>query len=116
MKPSMVMTNVDYSYNGTNYRFIPKGNGYYMVDTNRDNARVASVYPTAQKGYYIFTQNGINSFGYFTTNGDFAVESYDPTSDAILNNVYKVKVDNTAKMKKNNIKKDKMKMKKAKMK
>lgn len=113
MRPTTVSTDVDYNYDGISYRFTPYGKGYYLVDSTKDNAKVARLYPTSQKGYYIYTQDGKNSFGYFNAEGDFVVESYDPDNDGVMNYIYKIDVDKNMKKK---MKKDKMKMKKDKMK
>jgi len=111
MKPTSVSTNVDYNYNGINYRFTPHKDGFYLVDNKQ--AKVARLSPTSQEGYYIYTKKGNNSFGYFNADGDFVVESFDPDNDGVMNYVYKIKVDETMKKK---MKEDKMKMKKDKMK
>lgn len=116
MTPTTVSTDVDYDYDGLSYRFVPEKRGFYIVDRKNDNARVARLYPTSQKGYYIYTKEGNSSFGYFNADGDFVVESYDPDNDGVMNYVYKIKVDDAMKMKKDKMKKDKMKMKKEKMK
>ncbi len=116
MKPTKVVTDVDYSNNGKNYRFMPKKDGYYMVDANKKDVEVARLYPTSQKGYYIYTKDGNSSIGYFNTNGDFMVESYNPENDSVMNYVYKIKMDDATKMKKKKDKMKKQKMKKDKMK
>ncbi|RDK85382.1 hypothetical protein [Marinirhabdus gelatinilytica] len=112
MQPTSVSTNVDYYNDGISYRFVPEKTGYYIVDTRSQKERVARLYPTSQKGYYIYTQDGTSSFGYFNADGDFVVESYDPDNDGVMNYVYKIKMDDNMKMKK----KKKKRMKKEKMK
>ncbi|WP_432410342.1 hypothetical protein [Rasiella sp. SM2506] len=113
MSPATVTTDIDYNYNGLSYRFVPENKGYSIVDRKNDNVKVARLYPTSQKGYYIYTQEDTSSFGYFNADGDFVVESYDPDNDGVMNYVYKIKIDENTK---NKMKKDKMKMKKDKMK
>lgn len=109
MKPTTIMTDVDYSYGGVNYRFMPEKDGYYIVNTNNKNAKVARLYPSTQKGYYIYSQEGNNSFGYFNADGDLVIESYDPDNDGVMNYIYKVKNDKKMKKNKMKMKKDKMK-------
>jgi len=114
MMPVEVDRDVDYAYNGITYRFVPQETGYYIVDSNNKNERVARLYPTSQQGYYIYTQDNQSSFGYFNEDGDFVVESYDPDGDGVSNYVYKIKMNDT-KIKGKKMEQKKM-MKKNKMK
>lgn len=111
MKPSKVNTNVDYYNDGVAYRFVPEKTGYYIMSNNgTTKKKVARLYPTSQKGYYIYTKDANRSFGYFNADGDFVVESYDPDNDGVMNYIYKIKMDDDAKMKlKKKMKKEKMK-------
>lgn len=111
MEPTNISTDVDYYNDGKVYRFMPEETGYYIVTKGDMNKRVARLYPTSQEGYYIYTKNNNSSFGYFNADGDFVVESYDPDNDGVMNYVYKIKMDKETKMKmkKGNMKKEKMK-------
>lgn len=93
--PTKVQTDVTYKSKGHNYMFENEANGYKMLDT-KDGEKVdfARLRPTSQKGYYIMSQKGENSFGYFNEDGHFVVESYNPTTDAIEKTVYKIEVKN----------------------
>ncbi|MDX1461662.1 MAG: hypothetical protein R3359_01295 [Marinirhabdus sp.] len=111
MEPTKVNTDVDYYNEGTTYRFMPEKSGYYVVNSEERDVKVARLYPTSQKGYYLYTEDGTNSFGYFNEDGDFVVESYDPDNDGVMNYVYKIRMDDDTKkmLKKNDkMKKDKM--------
>lgn len=57
--------------------------------------------PTSQNGYYIMSQDGKSSFGYFNAEGNFVVERYDPKTDAITSEIYRLNM-------KSDLTKDKM--------
>jgi len=114
MKPAEVMTDVDYMNNGVTYRFLPAKTGFQIVDVKKENAEVARLYPTSQKGYYIYQEESKNSFGYFNEDGDFVVERYDADGDGLANYIYKIDMNDKEMM--NEEKMDKKKMKKNKMK
>lgn len=106
MRPVNTSTDVDYYNDGVMYRFVPQDQGYYIVNTKTNNKKFARVFPTSQKGYYIYSENGNNAFGYFNEDGDFVIESYDPDGDGVMNYVYKLNIDEDTKKK---MMKDKMK-------
>ncbi|MDC7993637.1 hypothetical protein [Altibacter sp. HG106] len=108
MTPSNVNTDVDYSYGGDTYRFQTADTGYTIMTGENGETNYARIRPSSQKGYYIVTQDGNNSMGYFNSDGDFVVESYDPDNDGVMNYVYKIEYNDDMKMKKNKMKKDKM--------
>lgn len=91
MLPTKVNTDVDYDYDGVVYRFKPVKPGYAIVNLD-GNDQYARIYPSSQPGYYIYTRNGKNSFGYFNQDGDFVVEAYDPDNDGVMNYVYKIDI------------------------
>ncbi len=93
--PTKVQTDVTYKSNGREYIFENEANGYKMLDT-KDGEKIdfARLRPTSQKGYYIISQEGNSSFGYFNEDGNFVVESYSPATDAIEKTVYKIEVKN----------------------
>ena len=105
MKPIEVDTDVTYDYEGNRFKFLnQKDKEGYRLMTIKDNAtneQYAVIKPTSQNGYYIMSQDGKSSFGYFNTEGNFVVERYDAKTDAIVSEVYKLNV-------KNDMKKDKM--------
>lgn len=104
MKPLKVDTDVDYSYNGKRFKFLNQKdeNGYRLmtVKDNSTNEEYAIIKPTSQNGYYIMSQNGDTSFGYFNADGNFVVERYDPKTKSVKSDVYRLQNDN--------MKKDKM--------
>ncbi len=104
MKPLKVDTDVDYSYNGSRFKFLSQKdeNGYRLmtVKDNSTNEEYAIIKPTSQNGYYIMSQNGDTSFGYFNSDGNFVVERYDPKTKSVKSDVYRLQMDN--------MKKDKM--------
>ena len=67
MKPTTANVDVDYSYDGTTYRFVKKNNGYAIVDKANRDIQTARLYPTSQKGYYIYYDDKNSSFGYFNS-------------------------------------------------
>ncbi len=103
MLPAKVDTNVTYSNDGVNYKFESQKKGYRMMSNSADNASedYAVLRPSSQKGYYIMSQDGNSSFGYFNQNGNFVVESYDEASDSIVTTVYELQVKDKTVMKKN---------------
>lgn len=105
MKPTVVNTEVSYGFNGHRYKFLSqKDKDGYRLMTIKDNAtneEYAIIKPTSQNGYYIMSQDGKSSFGYFNAEGNFVVERYDPKLGAIVSDVYKLEM-------KSDLKKDKM--------
>lgn len=106
MQPSKINTSVDYGYEGNRFKFINQEDkdGYRMM-TVKDNAtqeEYAIIKPSSQNGYYIMSQNGKSSFGYFNADGNFVVERYDAKLDAVVSDVYKLD------MKQDSMKKNKM--------
>ncbi len=101
LSPVKVNTNVNYSNEGTNYTFQTAPVGYKMITTDAGSVKdYAIIRPSSQKGYYIMSQDGNSSFGYFNQNGDFVVERYDSKTDAIISTVYQLQVKETKMMKK----------------
>ena len=94
MTPVKVDTDVTYDYEGNRFQFLSqKDEEGYRLMTVKDNAtqdEYAIIKPTSQNGYYIYSQNGKSSFGYFNADGNFVVESYDPETDAIVSQIYKL--------------------------
>lgn len=92
MKPVSIDSDVTYGYDGNRFKFLSqKDTKGYRLMTVKDNAtqeEYAIIKPTSQNGYYIYSQNGKSSFGYFNEDGNFVVESYDPKTDAIVNQIY----------------------------
>ncbi len=95
--PKKVQTNVSYSSNEHNYMFENEANGYKIYDTKTgEKTDSAILRPTSQKGYYIMSQEGNSSFGYFNEDGDFVVESYNPATDAVEKTIYKMEIKSKA--------------------
>lgn len=97
MKPIEVDTDVNYGFEGNRFQFISQEDkeGYRLM-TVRDNAKqeeYAIIKPTSQNGYYILSKEGNSSFGYFNDDGNFVVERYDAKLDAIVNDVYKLEMN-----------------------
>lgn len=102
MLPTKVDTNVTYSNDGVDYSFEAQNKGFKMMsrDDVNNSEDFAILRPSSQKGYYIMSQDGVSSFGYFNQNGNFVVESYDETSDSIVTTVYELQVKDKKVMKK----------------
>ena len=94
LKPEVVSNELVYSYDGYRYKFLNQKDekGYRMmtVKDNQTNEDYAILKPTSQNGYYILSQEGKSSFGYFNSDGNFVVESYDPKTDAIISKEFKL--------------------------
>lgn len=94
MTPVEVDTDVTYGYEGNRFKFLSQKDkdGYRLmtVKDNKTRDEYAVIKPTSQNGYYIYSQDGKSSFGYFNEEGNFVVESYDPKTDAVVNQVYKM--------------------------
>ncbi len=105
MKPMVVDTDVTYSYDGNRFKFLSQKdeNGYRLmtIKDNATNEQYAVIKPTSQNGYYIMSQDGKSSFGYFNADGNFVVERYDPKTDAITSEIYRLNM-------KSDLTKDKM--------
>ncbi len=105
MKPIVVDTDVTYSYDGNRFKFLSQKdeNGYRLmtIKDNATNEQYAVIKPTSQNGYYIMSQDGKSSFGYFNADGNFVVERYDPKTDAITSEIYRLNM-------KSDLTKDKM--------
>ena len=105
MKLGTVDTDVKYMNNNNKYWLTPDKPGYkVMTNINGEDHTFARIRPTSQDGYYLHTQDGENSIGYFNEDGDFVVESYDSDNDGVYNYIYKVNTVDKDKMKKNKMK------------
>lgn len=97
MSPVKVDTKVTYGYEGNRFKFLSQKDeeGYRLMNVkdNKTQEEYAIIKPTSQNGYYIYSKNGESSFGYFNDEGNFVVESYDPKSDAVVNQVYKLQIN-----------------------
>jgi hypothetical protein len=98
--PVMSNSEVSYIHNGTNYAFETQDNGYRLMPlSDNDSNQYAIIRPSARDGYYICSQNGDNSMGYFDAEGNFVVESYDADNDAVISTIYKVQSTTVVKKK-----------------
>ena len=97
MQQMEVDTEVSYGFEGNRFQFInQKDEDGYRMMTVRDNARneeYAIIKPSTQNGYYILSQDGQSSFGYFNDDGNFVVERYDAKIDAVVSDVYKLEMN-----------------------
>ena len=98
MKPVEANTEVTYGYDGNRFKFLnqkdEKGYRLMTVKDNKTQEEYAIVKPSTQEGYYILSQKGTSSFGYFNADGNFVIERYDPKTDAIVSEVYKLQMNN----------------------
>ena len=102
LAPTTVNTSVSYNNDGTSYMFEDHKKGYRMVTLEEDSKNdFAVMRPTSRDGYYILSQKGDNSFGYFNENGDFVVERYDAENDAVVSTTYKIQIKEQNTVKKN---------------
>lgn len=97
MKPVEMDTEVTYGYDGNRFQFLNQKDekGYRMM-TVKDNAtqdEYAIIKPTSQNGYYIMSKEGKSSFGYFNAAGNFVVDRYDPITDAVISEEYKLEMN-----------------------
>ena len=100
--PTKVQTDVTYNSNDHNYMFENEKNGYRIYDTKAGGKMdAAKLRPTSKKGYYIMSQAGNNSFGYFNEDGNFVVESYNPSTDAVEKTIYKLEMKSKTSIKQN---------------
>jgi len=100
--PTRVQTDVSYSSANRSYMFENQKNGYKIYDAKAGEKKdYAILRPTSQKGYYLMSQEGNNSFGYFNENGDFVVESYNTSTDAVEKTIYKLEIKSKTSVKQN---------------
>lgn len=100
--PTQIQTDVSYSSDEHNYMFENEKNGYRIYDTKAGGKMDAAILrPTSKKGYYIMSQAGNNSFGYFNEDGNFIVESYNPSTDAVEKTIYKLEMKSKTSIKQN---------------
>jgi hypothetical protein len=96
MQPREIKSDVNYSNDGVSYRFEPHTtNGFQLMSVGNNDVKpveYAVLRPSSQKGYYIMSQDGQSSFGYFNQNGNFVVESYDAKNDVVVTTVYKLEM------------------------
>lgn len=106
MSPAKINTDVTYGFEGNRFKFLSQKDhdGYRLmtVKDNKTQEEYAIIKPTSQNGYYIYSQNGKSSFGYFNDEGNFVVESYDPKTDAMVNQIYKLEYNQNSKQLKGN--------------
>lgn len=96
-----IKTDVTYNSSEHNYMFENEEKGFKVYDTKDGEKKDAAVLrPTSQKGYYIMSQAGGNSFGYFNNDGNFVVESYNPTTDSVEQTTYRLELKSKSSMKK----------------
>ena len=97
MSPVKVDSDVTYDYDGNRFQFLSQKDedGYRLMTVmdNKTHDEYAIIKPTSQNGYYIYSKNGKSSFGYFNEEGNFVVESYNPETDAVVNEVYKLQTN-----------------------
>lgn len=97
MKPVEVDTDVNYDFEGNRFQFMTQEDkdGYRLM-TVRDNAKneeYAIIKPSSQNGYYILSQEGNSSFGYFNDDGNFVVERYDLKRDEVVYDIYRLQME-----------------------
>ena len=109
MKPSDISTEVFYNFDNKSYRFKKDGVNYILINNDNSDTNIARLYPTTQKGYYIMTQDGNNSLGYFNAKGDFIIESYNQDNDALTSLTYTLNNAKTKVKVKKKVQQDKMK-------
>ncbi|HRB71860.1 MAG TPA: hypothetical protein PK776_08420 [Flavobacterium sp.] len=73
-----------YLSNGNKYRIAPDGAGYAIKQGSK---KLALLRKTSTNQYVYITRNK-TSIGYFDTNGNLIIETYDGKSDTILTETY----------------------------
>lgn len=86
-----------FSVDNNAYKITPDKNGYIMTmaGKNGTNKPFGKIRKMPDKEFYILTKKDGDSFGYFDRNGNFVVESYDPSSDSVVSKKYMVGNKNT---------------------
>jgi len=70
----------NYQMGGADYTFVTDKGGYRI--TTADNKEYGKIRKTSN-GQYIFRTSNATSVGYFTSQGDFVVETYDDKADGV---------------------------------
>ncbi len=99
--PTRIQTDVSYNSDTRSYMFENEDKGYKVYDYKSGEKKdYAILRPTSQKGFYIMSQEGNNSFGYFNQDGDFVVENYNSATDSVEKTVYKIEMKSKTSVKK----------------
>lgn len=75
-----------YMYNGEKYKLALDASGYTMVKGNEKPALLRKTTTNS----YIFRTNNKTSIGYFDTNGNLVLETYDDKSDKVTVETYNI--------------------------
>lgn len=74
-----------YSYNGTKYKVASDKYGYKMMS---DGSKRTGLLRKTSTNSYIYRSNGQTSIGYFDTNGNLILETYDDKLDKVSTQTY----------------------------
>ncbi|HMK05931.1 MAG TPA: hypothetical protein VK476_00265 [Flavobacterium sp.] len=74
-----------YSYNGRKYKVALDAAGYRMMS---DDSKRTGLLRKTSTNSYIYRSNGQTSIGYFDTNGNLILETYDDKSDKVSTQTY----------------------------
>jgi len=77
-----------YELDGTKYKIKSDGKGYLMIDT-KNNAAIGLLRKTSNDSYIITNKNKV-SVGHFDDKGNLMIETYDPKTDSMIKEEYKV--------------------------
>ncbi|MHA3787822.1 hypothetical protein ACX0HA_06375 [Flavobacterium hauense] len=83
--PTQVSSSSYYTMDNARYQFVTDASGYRI--STPDNSNYAIIRKAANNNY-IYKTKDRTSIGYFDTNGNFVVESYDDKTDGITIQTY----------------------------
>ncbi|MAN59150.1 MAG: hypothetical protein CMC08_04860 [Flavobacteriaceae bacterium] len=94
LMPRNIETDVSYSYEDEIFAFEKTATGYKMVTVDPDESRsdFADIVKSSQEGfYYVRPKNATNSIGYYDSNGNFIVETYNNDNDTVTMSKFSLK-------------------------
>lgn len=93
-KPLVVTTSTTFISDGMEFLIKPDAKGFVMsIVKNGDEKKYGIIRKMSRPNAYLLVTDAGNAFGYFNSEGDFVVESYDPAKDMIVVDSFAISED-----------------------
>ena len=90
--PVKIIESTTFISDGKNYIIKPDANGYMMHQQKDGQTKIyGKIRKMPDRESYILVKENENAFGYFDNDGNFIVETYDPTNDKVILKKYNLK-------------------------